>query len=247
MKLRSLLVTLAFALCVAASPVKAQVPDATLKTLNDGFAHMPDLSKQLTAENTTVIQLNNEKKALDDKTAVLAAAVTAFKADIASYNTRTEAHDKAQTEHNAKKPNAHCKECMDDYDLEAVDLNTQSKALQKEYDANLIKEQTLNKRVDNIISDENKYDDDYKKAVAAHVVLIRQANDFIKSLQPAAIIYGACMDKHPTDDDAALRHDCGNLLIDSIRNNVAVIIAFKPYPIPPPEGADEDDSHSKGF
>lgn len=220
------LITLVLLVASLAIPVKAQQVDSkVLSDLNTALTDLATTVKQVNDFDSSVIsKLDERKTALDVTTNTLSTDLSAYTSKRTDFSTRVDAHGEAIKQHNDAKPDTHCKSCVEAYNAEADRLDAETESLVKEGTELDTTQTGLKKRYNQLAQDADTLDADYKKADADREVLTQKGKDEVVKMTPLVSAYAACMNKYPKDDDNALQHDCGTLVVSSVRKTITNVI-----------------------
>lgn len=210
---------LVFALCTI--PTGAQGAARAASGINDATTSLLALAKQVKNIDTSVIPaLKKRETDLSTTTDALSGEIKVFSAKYTDFLTRVNAHSDAVKGHNAAKPDSHCKSCVKAYNEEADRLDAETASLAQEGATLDAVKAGLKKRFNQLTQDSADLETDTKKTADDRAALIQKAQDVFAKMQPLLTVYAGCMDKYPRDGDQALKHDCGSVAFDNVRETI---------------------------
>jgi DNA repair exonuclease SbcCD ATPase subunit len=217
---KNVVIALSFALLLASTPGKAQQAATSAAAINAGLSSIGTISKQIDQiDNVTFPELKKKQQNLDDVTEMLNGAATHLKAKYADLEQRDYDHDAAIERHNANQCKGTEEECAA-YTAEAHRLNEATAALKREAADLDTYKQGLRERFEQLSADTIAWSSAVKKAQGDRDDLAERGKTILSSLASYANTYGSCMDRYPDDDDEGLKHHCGNVQFDGVRENI---------------------------
>ncbi len=228
MKPLSLLVTLALAFVLTA-PAKAQEASGAAASINNLITQIGQTSDKIKdIDENQYPTLAKRKENLDSTTDLLRGAITNLKAKDAVLDQDFAANDAAVAQHNANQ----CVEKNHDgscsaYTAEANRLNARTAELkQEETDLNQYR-QGLKARVDQLSQDTLEWAANMKKLGGEREDLVTRGKSLLQDLGDTAAQYGVCIERYPHDSDEELKHHCGNVQFDGVRETIGKLSQYK--------------------
>jgi len=219
--MKTILAVLALGFALAVSTPAQEAAGAAAK-INTKIAVLNDINDKVkTLDTTDLDALKAKKRNLDDVTDMLKGAVAHLQAKDADLTQEFAANDAAVAQHNANQ----CVEKNHDgscsaYQAEANRLNARTQELkQRESDLNTYRH-GLKERYDQLTQDTLDWTAAAKKHDGDRQDLVDKYKSELGELGNAANEYGNCVDRYPKDDDEGLKHHCGNVQFDGVRESI---------------------------